>query len=103
MRVRYVSVKTAIVIAFTTLVVVLLAPGCSGSGGTPDSGTADVTAPNPCGNGDYAMCGTTCVDIQGDAQNCGACGKVCPSDQVCSHGTCAVVCGGGTARCANNC
>jgi cytochrome c peroxidase len=35
------------------------------------------------------MCGTTCVDTDSDAMNCGACGNVCPVNKpTCAVGTC---------------
>jgi alpha-tubulin suppressor-like RCC1 family protein len=68
-----------------------------------DAGADGPAVVNPCGPGTAKMCGDTCVDVQSDFQNCGDCGNVCPTDQVCSHGTCAVVCGGGSSRCGNNC
>lgn len=33
-------------------------------------------------------CGRVCVNTSLDAQNCGACGKVCSANQMCSAGTC---------------
>ncbi len=35
-----------------------------------------------------ALCDDECVNIQSDAQNCGACGKVCPTSYYCSAGMC---------------
>ena len=35
-----------------------------------------------------ALCNDQCVNIQSDAKNCGACGKVCPTSYYCSAGTC---------------
>ncbi len=92
--------------ALLLTIVALCAANCtSGGSAEQDSGTpnADVTTIGPCGPGVNAMCNGTCVDISSDYQNCGACGNACPNDQVCSHGTCAVVCGGGSVRCGNNC
>jgi hypothetical protein len=37
---------------------------------------------------ELASCGTTCIDVSSDAQNCGACGQACPTTQVCSAGAC---------------
>ena len=34
------------------------------------------------------LCGELCVSTQGDAKNCGACGKVCPTSYYCSVGVC---------------
>ncbi len=51
-----------------------------------------------------------CANLQSDNANCGACGKACPSDQVCANGTCRESCTpdqtkcggeGGPAYCAN--
>jgi hypothetical protein len=33
-------------------------------------------------------CGNKCMNIHSDSNNCGACGTVCPSGQICSNGTC---------------
>ena len=35
-----------------------------------------------------ALCDDTCVSIQTDPKNCGACGKVCPTSYYCSAGAC---------------
>ena len=41
-----------------------------------------------------AMCGSTCVDLYGDQNNCGACGNVCattaPSEALSCYGTCII-------------
>ena len=46
------------------------------------------------------MCGNACVNVQLDPTNCGACGKACKAGQVCSAGSCALGCFGGTVQCA---
>ncbi len=104
MRQQHVSVRAQLLaLTFLLMLVALLVPSCANSPpGQPDGGGADVTQ-NPCGPGSAQMCGDTCIDVQNDPQNCGACAKACPTDQVCSHGTCAVVCGGGSSRCGNYC
>lgn len=33
-------------------------------------------------------CGDVCVDLAGDAKNCGACGKLCAAGEACTFGTC---------------
>jgi hypothetical protein len=41
-----------------------------------------------------ALCDGVCQDVYWDAANCGACGNVCPGDEVCVAGAC------GVSRCA---
>jgi hypothetical protein len=91
---------------FLSLVAVLFAPsGCATTvQDQPDTGTpVEAGPPNPCGPGTAKQCNGVCVDVFNDTQNCGDCGTVCSSDKVCSHGSCAAVCGGGTAHCGNFC
>jgi subtilase family serine protease len=38
--------------------------------------------------GGTTKCGTVCVDTKKDPANCGACGTVCPSGQVCTASVC---------------
>ncbi len=89
--------------ALVALGFVVAAASCANNGLTPNDGGTDASVIGPCGPGVNAICGGTCVDTNSDFQNCGVCGKVCPSDQVCSHGQCATVCGGGSVRCGNDC
>src|SRR5580658_7557716 len=49
------------------------------------------------------MCGSVCVHTMTDSANCGACGKACPSGQVCSAGNCELECTGGTTQCGGKC
>jgi hypothetical protein len=35
-----------------------------------------------------AFCGSTCIDLEYDATNCGACGVVCAAGEVCTFGLC---------------
>ena len=84
---------------FIVLVVCLSAAAyavgaCGGSSSTGDGGTC--SAPN-------VQCGATCSNPQTDPQNCGACGTVCSAGQVCSAGSCAAACGGGTTQCGMSC
>ncbi len=46
-------------------------------------------------------CGTVCVDLAFDRQNCGACGNACKTGEVCSEGTCQIECGGTTPQLCN--
>ncbi len=54
-----------------------------------------------CGT-DSLICGSTCVDPLTDPQNCGGCGKLCPSGQVCVNGTCGLDCGN-LNQCGGSC
>lgn len=52
------------------------------------------SAPSPDGSCSWAgltRCGDRCVDLQGDAHDCGACGRACTAGQACSLGLCGVV------------
>jgi alpha-tubulin suppressor-like RCC1 family protein len=96
--------KRTFATVFAVVLLFLVAPSCASNNVQPgsDGGGSDVVV-GPCGPGSAVMCGTTCVDVQSNAQNCGLCGKACGPDLVCSHGTCSTVCGGGTSRCGNDC
>ncbi len=41
-----------------------------------------------CSFSGQVRCNGTCVDLDSDDRNCGTCGKVCPSGDFCSGGTC---------------
>lgn len=49
--------------------------------------STETTSFQSCPNG-ASFCGDTCVDLNDDSQNCGACGKVCSSGRTCSGGVC---------------
>jgi len=36
----------------------------------------------------YAMCNSSCINVQNDRYNCGECGNACPSTQYCYSGVC---------------
>lgn len=76
----------------------LSALGCS------SLGTENVEAePNSCTEG-FVECAGACVDLQGDGQNCGACGVLCGESQVCSAGLCQDSCAEpGRTTCGNSC
>jgi hypothetical protein len=54
-----------------------------GSAGIPGSGILPVNG--SCSNG-LSLCKGTCVDLQTDTGNCGACGFAVPVDQACRNG-----------------
>jgi hypothetical protein len=49
------------------------------------------------------LCGSTCVNVQADNTNCGACGNVCDAGEVCSAGVCALSCPAGELACGGGC
>lgn len=72
------------------------AMGCWNTYGvTSDAGT--------CASSLQVVCGSACADLQKDPGNCGACGKACAAGELCSLGTCATSCGGGTMQCGQSC
>jgi hypothetical protein len=88
----------------------------SGVGGTVDTGvggsTAGVGGATPASGGSdvgpscalpLVPCGTLCVDLASDAGNCGQCGNVCPTGQLCSGGECSAACAPGTVQCGQSC
>ncbi len=54
--------------------------------------------PTPC-----TECDGTCVDLQVDSRNCGACGTVCGGGQVCVGGACKATCPSGQQACGGKC
>src|SRR5690242_10641521 len=46
-------------------------------------------------------CNGSCVDVSGDAQNCGMCGNPCGPDQACEAGVC--TCPTGQVECNDAC
>lgn len=49
---------------------------------------SEVDATLPADAACASQCAGRCVDLQGDAQNCGRCGTVCPSGGRCQAGVC---------------
>jgi len=39
-------------------------------------------------SGDEVVCGSACVKLDDDRDNCGGCGNACPAAQICMNGTC---------------
>jgi len=65
--------------------------------------TAEPVNPIACRLG-QTLCGTTCVNLDTDENNCGECGNVCRSGYSCSNGRCAsLACGEGQTLCGTRC
>jgi hypothetical protein len=46
-------------------------------------------------------CGGTCVNLQEDQLNCGACGTVCPAGKSCDAGVCSATCAAPLVKCGS--
>jgi hypothetical protein len=66
-------------------------------------GTATITSKqiNCCPEANQTFCDGQCTSYLTDRNNCGACGNVCRSDEVCSDGAC--VCNPGFTECVDAC
>ncbi|MEZ4392902.1 MAG: MXAN_6577-like cysteine-rich protein [Polyangiales bacterium] len=51
--------------------------------------------------GGTSLCSGSCVNLQDDTSNCGACGRACASTQSCTAGAC--TCGAGLTLCGGLC
>ena len=49
------------------------------------------------------LCGATCIDPRSDPNNCGVCGVVCSSGQVCIAAKCGIACPTGQMACNSTC
>ena len=63
------------------------------------------TLPSSQCDGTDTYCNGACTNTQGDARNCGGCGKTCNTmaGEVCQKGACGPACSGGTTRCGTGC
>jgi len=80
------------------------APGLTGCNGTCTNTNTDSNNCGKCGNvctsGQICVNGT-CTNTNTDSNNCGKCGNVCTSGQICVNGTCQ--CPSGTTLCGGTC
>lgn len=79
---------------------------CTGESivGGRDSGMADrPTDLGPQCAAGQTPCGSVCVDLQANRDNCGACGTVCQGGLVCVAGSCTISCPTGQTLCGNLC
>lgn len=78
------KLKLGFVFGFSAAVI-----GCTSLLGDFDvSPAGSGPGPNGCQTGQSA-CGSTCVDLQTSATNCGACNRACPAGLSCTAGNCA--------------
>jgi hypothetical protein len=70
---------------------------CAPGTGESDGGVASLS----CCDG-TKLCGSTCANLQTDANNCGSCGKHCSDSEVCSGGACAP-CPASRTQCKDQC
>ncbi len=67
------------------------------------SGSGNKKTPSACPTG-TTLCGGQCSNPQGDGNNCGDCGIVCQTGQVCSAGVCSATgCPGDQLQCDTSC
>ncbi len=78
----------------------LLALLVAGGGCTSDDQESSDDGAQACADGQQE-CGERCVDVSTDASNCGGCGVMCTTGQVCQTGQCQ--CQNGLVDCAGSC
>lgn len=76
-----------------SLLSLLYLVGCGGSSSRSNPGCL----------GNSTACSGTCVDLQTDSANCGACGSACASGTGCSGGKCSLACATGEYACGGRC
>jgi hypothetical protein len=62
---------------------------------------ASKTEIKECALAGSVKCGATCVNLQEDQLNCGACGTACPAGQACSGGACSATCAAPLTKCGS--
>ena len=79
----------------------LLLGFCFAACSEPPSTPPLVNTGGTCGVSGQTACGTSCVNLQSDPANCGACGQSCGPGGVCSAGVCS--CQAGMTLCNGAC
>ena len=74
--------------------------GAGGAGGDSPGVTSTGTGMTCPGS---TLCGLACTNVSFDPANCGACGKACAADELCSASQCGVTCLGGSTECGSKC
>jgi hypothetical protein len=73
--------------------------GNGGASGTVGSGGSG----NSCPPYQAACAGGSCIPVSNDPHNCGSCGHMCKTTEVCSAGTCTATCLTGLQGCSGAC
>lgn len=60
---------------------------CAGVSTCPSDATCGGSSCK-CNDSAKSVCGSSCVSLATDAQNCGQCGRACPSGNTCENGVC---------------
>jgi hypothetical protein len=79
------------------------ATSTGGEQATSTGGTTGTEDPGPTCTEPLSLCGDVCVDLASDPNNCGVCGNVCATGELCSAGTCTSVCAAGLTQCGQSC
>jgi hypothetical protein len=75
--------------------------GATGGAGGTDGATGGTGGGEQCPGA--TLCNGVCTQTDFDPNNCGTCGTVCPTGQLCSTGVCGITCVGGTTQCGDLC
>ena len=78
-----------------------LPTGGIGTGGIGTGGIVATGGTLTCGAGQADCGGGFCRDVTSDVQNCGQCGQLCGTGQLCQSGVC--TCGAGLQACPSGC
>ncbi len=70
--------------------------------GSAPQGDAVTDETSDCGEG-RVTCGSLCVDLLTDRNNCGGCGSVCRPFEVCQNGGCMIECPAEQIDCGGEC
>lgn len=78
-------------------------------GGGMDAASEPATNPTPTPSPmpacplDRQWCYHECANLRDDSNNCGGCGRICPSGQTCVRGSCVLICPAGERPCGPIC
>lgn len=91
-------------ICLCAIVIALGIAGCGGDTPTGDGGPGTDGRTGMC-SGTITECGGSCVDTRFDPANCGGCGTVCGSSEICLTGACTPQgsCTGALVECSGTC